>query len=132
MSYRIEGADLGDVHPNSVKMNLTGVSGREIEVVAASVGGGQIEICELDGLEVHFSGDSPTLVVHNIDRPGCVTEVTSILAERSVNIATMHLYRASRGGNAVMVIECDKEILKETVDEIAAMDGIVKVVYLCP
>lgn len=132
MTYRIEGADLGDVHPNSVKMNLTGVSGREIEVVAASVGGGQIEICELDGLEVHFSGDSPTLVVHNIDRPGCVTEVTAILADKSVNIATMHLYRASRGGNAVMVIECDKEISQETVNEITAIDGIFKVVYLCP
>jgi L-serine dehydratase len=61
-----------------------------------------------------------------------VTEVTAILADKSVNIATMHLYRASRGGNAVMVIECDKEISQETVNEITAIDGIFKVVYLCP
>ena len=50
MSFTLEGIDLGDVHPNSVKMNLTGKSGRTLEVIAASVGGGQIRICELDGL----------------------------------------------------------------------------------
>lgn len=40
MSFTLEGIDLGDVHPNSVKMNLTGKSGRTLEVIAASVGGG--------------------------------------------------------------------------------------------
>ena len=50
MDFSLEGIDLGDVHPNSVKMNLTGVSGRTLEVVAASIGGGRIQICELDGI----------------------------------------------------------------------------------
>ena len=104
MSFTLEGIDLGDVHPNSVKMNLTGKSGRTLEVIAASVGGGQIRICELDGLTANFSGDYPTLIVHNIDQPGHVAEVTSMLAHKSVNIATMQLYRESRGTRAVMVI----------------------------
>lgn len=70
MSFTLEGIDLGDVHPNSVKMNLTGKSGRTLEVIAASVGGGQIRICELDGLTANFSGDYPTLIVHNIEPAG--------------------------------------------------------------
>lgn len=49
MTFSLEGIDPGDVHPNSVKMNLTGESGRTLEVIAASVGGGQIQICELTG-----------------------------------------------------------------------------------
>ena len=40
MRFSLEGIDLGDVHPNSVKMNLTGISGRTLEVIAASIGGG--------------------------------------------------------------------------------------------
>lgn len=36
-----------------------------------------------------------------------------MLAHKSVNIATMQLYRDHRGGSAVMVIECDKEIPEE-------------------
>lgn len=130
MNFVIDGIDLGDVHPNSVKMNLTGESGRTLEVVAASVGGGQIRICELDGLEANFSGDYPTLIVHNLDQPGHVTEVTSMLAHKSVNIATMQLYRASRGGNAVMVIECDQEVPLESVEWLERLEGILKVTYL--
>lgn len=130
MTFTIEGIDLGEVHPNSVKMDLTGESGETLEVIAASVGGGQIQICELDGLTVNFSGDYPTLIVHNIDQPGRVTEVTSMLAHKSVNIATMQLYRASRGGNAVLVIACDQEVPAESIEWLEHLEGILKVTYL--
>lgn len=130
MKFQLGGIDLGDVHPNSVKINLTGVSGRTLEIIAASVGGGRIQICQIDGLTANFSGDYPTLIVHNVDQPGHVTEVTSMLAHKSVNIATMQLYRASRGGNAVMVIECDQEVPKEAISWLEHLEGIMKVTYL--
>lgn len=130
MEFSIGGIDLGDVHPNSVKVNLRGKSGRTLEIIAASVGGGQIQICQIDGLSANFSGDYPTLIVHNVDQPGHVTEVTSMLAHKSVNIATMQLYRASRGGNAVMVIECDQEVPAEAISWLEHLEGIIKVTYL--
>lgn len=130
MDFRIGGVDLGEVHPNSVRMDLTGASGRTLQVVAASLGGGQIQICELDGLTANFSGDFPTLIVHNIDQPGHVTEVTSMLGHKSVNIATMQLYREKRGGNAVMVIECDQEVPVESIDWLTHLEGVIKVTYL--
>ena len=129
MRFSLEGIDLGDVRANSVKMNLTGISGRTLEVIAASIGGGRIQICELDGITANFSGDYPTLIVHNIDQPGHVTEVTSMLAHKGVNIATMQLYRKSRGGNAVMVIECDQEVPKESLAWLERLEGILKVTY---
>lgn len=130
MHYSINGIDLGDAHPNTVRMKLTGESGRTLELEAASVGGGSIEIRGLDGLSVSFGADYPTLIVHNIDRPGCVREVTAMLAEKSVNIAAMQLYRGIRGGNAVMVIECDEEVPEETVKCLEDLEGIIKVTYL--
>ena len=42
----------------------------------------------------------------------------------------MHLYRASRGKNSVLIAECDQEIPAETIKEIADISGIVKVSYL--
>lgn len=130
MTFTIEGIELGDVHPNTVKMNLTGISGRTLEVVAASIGGGQIQICELDGLQANFSGDYPTLIVNNVDQPGHVTEVASMLAKESINIGTMHIYRTGRGGNAVMVIECDHEVPAESIAWLESQEGIRKVTYL--
>ena len=102
-SFSFGSANLRNVHPNTVELILDGISGRHIEIIASSIGGGRIKICQIDGLDANFSGDFPTLVVHNIDQPGHVTEVTSMLAHKSVNIATMQLYRDSRGGNAVMI-----------------------------
>ena len=87
-------------------------------------------IDEIDGLTIHVCGEYPTLIVHNLDQPGHVTEVTSMLAHKSVNIATMQLYRSSRGGDAVMVIECDQEIPMESVHWLERLEGIKKVTYL--
>lgn len=130
MEFSFAEIELRDAHPNSVLMKLSGESGRELEVEAASLGGGRIKICKLDGLEANFCGDYPTLIVHNLDQPGHVAEVTSMLAHKSVNIATMQLYRDKRGGDAVMIIECDKEVPPESVKWLEKLEGIRKVTYL--
>ena len=121
--------DLGERHPNSVELILEGVNGRTLTVVGESIGGSLINIASVDGLEANFSGEYPTLIVHNLDQPGHVAEVTSMLAHKSVNIATMQLYRASRGGNAVMVIECDQEVPKESIQWLEHLEGVEKVTY---
>jgi L-serine dehydratase len=130
LSYEIKGIDLGDAHPNSVKMKLTGVNGKEQEVVACSVGGGQIQIREINGLSVRFSGDYPTLIIRNQDIPGQVQQVTAFLASANVNIGTMQLYRSARGADAVMVIECDKEVPNSLIPQLEELGGIVRVTYL--
>ncbi|MCI9338945.1 MAG: L-serine ammonia-lyase, iron-sulfur-dependent, subunit beta [Lachnospiraceae bacterium] len=130
MEYRLSGIDLGDVHPNSVKLLLSGDEGKKIEIVAASVGGGAIRVTQIDGLPANFSGDYPTLVVNNLDQPGHVTEITSMLSHKSINIATMQLYRSSKGGHAVIVLECDQEVPAEAIRWLSHLEGILKVTYL--
>jgi L-serine dehydratase len=123
-------AEIKNSHPNTAVLQMTGKHGGELEVVAVSLGGGRIRICELDGLTANFSGDYPTLIVHNLDQPGHVTEITAMLAKNHVNIATMQLYRQRRGGNAVMVLECDQEVPAEAVESLRHLQGILKVTYL--
>ena len=53
-----------------------------------------------------------------------------MLAHKSVNIATMQLYRNSRGGEAVMVLECDQEIPRDSIKWLEHLEGIQKVTYL--
>lgn len=122
-------ADLEDGHPNSAELELVGAEGRKLTIVGESIGGSLINIAKIDGLDANFSGEYPTLIVHNLDQPGHVAEVTSMLAHKSVNIATMQLYRAKRGGNAVMVIECDQEVPKESIEWLNHLEGIEKVTY---
>ena len=121
---------LKEAHPNSAQIILTGISGKQLEVVGESLGGSRINIAQIDGITTNFSGGYPTLVVHNQDQPGHVSEVTSMLAHKSVNIASMQLYRSNRGGNAVMVLECDQEIPREGIEWLKKVEGITKVTYL--
>lgn len=130
MKFRTGTVALRGVHPNTVLLKVSGKSGKKLEVVASSLGGGRIRICRLDGIETNFSGDCPTLIVHNLDRPGHVAQVTALLYRCSVNIATMQLYRNERGGYAVMVLECDQPIPAEPLESLSRTEGIIKVTYL--
>ena len=109
---------------------VEGVSGRKLEVMGASIGGGRINICQIDGITTNFGGDHNTLIVHNQDTPGHVAEVTTALAQRGINIATMQLYRSTAGGYAVMVLECDQPLPDALIAELRGMQGIVKVTGL--
>lgn len=132
MEFSIQDADLGDVHPNTAKIVMKGQSGHSLEVVASSLGGGRIQVVMLDGVKANFSGESPTLIVHNVDKPGYITEVTSLLGKQLINIATMQLYRKKRGGEAVMVIECDECVPENIITELEKLEGILKVSYYSP
>lgn len=130
LAYRFTTKNLRDAHPNTAVLSLTGKNGRTLEIQAASIGGGRIMVHKLDGIEVNFSAEKPTLVVHNQDLPGHVAKVTSVLAQNSINIATMQLYRAKRGGYAVMVLELDQGVKPELIRGMEEMKGITKVPYI--
>lgn len=132
MAFHLGEAELKDAHPNSVFLKLTGISGKYMEVVGESIGGSRINIASIDGLAAGFSGERPTLMVHNQDRPGYVAEVSGVLSAKHVNIATMQLGRMSRGGNALMVIECDDEVPQSVITWLRDMKGIDKVTYYSP
>lgn len=121
---------LRGAHPNTVVLKVTNAQGRTLEINASSLGGGRVKVNSLDGLEASFTGDYPTLIIRNEDRPGLVADVAQLLSDRNVNIATMQLYRDRRGGLAVMVIESDQAIYPATVERLRAHPGIVRVVYL--
>ena len=130
MELRISTAVIRGAHPNTVILRVRDREGRELEVNASSLGGGRVRVNAIDGMECTFTGDYPTLIIRNEDRPGAVAEVTSVLSRRQVNIATMQLYRDMRGGLAVMVIESDQPIWAAAVEELRACPGIERVTYL--
>lgn len=129
MEFEFGEANLKEAHPNSVVLMITGESGKELEIIAASLGGGRMKICKIDGYEANFCAEYPTLIVQNLDQPGCVATVTTMLSELGINIATLQLYRDSRGGDAVMVVECDREVPPDSIHWLEDCAGIERVTY---
>ena len=127
LDYTIGTVVLRGAHPNTALLRLEGVSGRKLEVMGASIGGGRINICQIDGITTNFGGDHNPLIVHNQDTPGHVAAVTAALMQRHVNIATMQLYRSEQGGYAVMILECDQPIPKDIEQWLSHIEGIQKI-----
>ena len=70
---------LRGAHPNTVLLRVEDGNGKHLEVVASSLGGGRVKVCSIDGLDASFTGELPTLIIRNEDRPGMVAEVSAIL-----------------------------------------------------
>ncbi|MBZ9636779.1 L-serine ammonia-lyase, iron-sulfur-dependent subunit beta [Clostridium sp. FP1] len=127
----IEG-DLGDVHPNTVKLIITKKSGRKVEIIGSSVGGGNILIFEVDGEPVEFTGNYPTIIISHKDTPGMISKVSTILFNENVNIAFMNVYRNSRGLKAAMVFETDTVVPKKVLDKIKDLGYIYSIREISP
>ena len=130
MGYAFSNMNLPGEHPNTAKIALTGKHGGTLSMLASSLGGGRIMVAEMNGLRVSFSGALPTLIVLNRDQPGHVRDVSDILARAGVNIATLHLYRDYPGGSAVMVIETDKVVAKDHLEQLRSIRGITGVTFI--
>lgn len=105
-------------HPNTARIMMEDETGRRIDMLGASVGGGSIEIQEINGMEVSFGCDYPTVLIFHWDRPGVISRVTSVFAAKEINIAFMRVFRDSRWQSACMIIETDSEVDGDTVKHI--------------
>ena len=105
-------------HPNTVEIQLWGISGREMSVRGESTGGGRIRITRINGIRVEFTGEYSTLIVRQFDKPGVVAHITRSLADQNVNIALMRLFRENKGELAYTVVESDEKIPREVLKEI--------------
>ncbi len=110
LHFKISTTNLRGAHPNTAMLRLVGVSGRKLEVVGSSIGGGRINICQIDGITTTLAVTTTRSSSTIQDTPGHVAAVTACLSGHGVNIATMQLYRSAAGGYAVMVLECDEPI----------------------
>jgi L-serine dehydratase len=107
MRLRFEEVDLGeDTHPNTARLTLKDDQ-HTVTVTGCSVGGGLVEITEVDGYEVNFGCEYDTLLVVAEDRPGTINAVTGWLARQGINIAFLRVERQKRGGDAIMIVETD-------------------------
>lgn len=127
LKYCFATAFLGDVHPNTIMLDLTGVSGKKMNLVGASTGGGNIMITKINHLDVEATCQYYTLVIQHNDKPGVISRVSGILGCNEINIAAMKVYRSFRSGNAVMVIETDERVGEKVITNIRQLHDITDV-----
>lgn len=116
-------------HPNTARLCLEDEKG-SIEVVGISIGGGKMEIIELNQFELKLSGNDPALLVLHEDRFGAIAQVATILAHHEINIGFMQVSRKEKGSTALMSIETDQQVKEEVQEEIRKLSGMLAVTVL--
>ncbi|MBX6353752.1 MAG: L-serine ammonia-lyase, iron-sulfur-dependent, subunit beta [Thermoflavifilum sp.] len=109
LDYAFRRANLGYFHPNTVAVELTGES-RSLHMIASSIGGGKVEVQELDGLPLKFGAERPTLILYHTDVRGFLAQVSHELDSHGYNIARLALERWRKDGPAVTVCEVDEPV----------------------
>ena len=109
IDYAFLKRNIKGAHPNTALIHYFTSDGSEGTVLGASVGDGNILVNQIDGMDVHFTGDSNTIIVMHHDRPGVIAAVTHVMhwEYADLNISSFYLSRESRGGNSIMTIEVD-------------------------
>lgn len=112
-------------HPNTARLTLETADGsHRVSVVGTSIGGGNVEVVEVDGYSVRFTCRYPTLAVFHRDRPGLLAELTALLRNEGANIGQMSLDRKSRNGESLAVLELDGSMGERELTEIRRMPGV--------
>lgn len=119
--------DLGDVHPNTVKIVLKRKNGTSISVTGSSVGGGNILIIDIDGDPLELNGQYPVIIIKHKDMRGMISKISFAVALGNINIATLKVGRESKGEVATTVIETDNVVPESIIKEIKNIDGVVSV-----
>lgn len=120
-------------HPNTVRLRLTGSeSGTELVLTGISIGGGNIEIVDIDGFGVKLTGMYPTVLINHMDYLGVLASVTDVMRQGQCNIGHMSLDRKNRSGAALTVLELDEAATPELLRNLRALPAVksVKVVDL--
>lgn len=119
-------------HPNTVRIAMQGKTGRKMEIVGVSLGGGKIEIREINGASVSLSGEEHTLITVHRDKPGIIAQATTIMAIGHINVSNMRVFRSAKNATAVMIVCTDSPVPPEMVSMIKKISAIESVVTLLP
>jgi D-3-phosphoglycerate dehydrogenase / 2-oxoglutarate reductase len=95
-------------------------------------GGSEPRIVQVDELQLDARPEGIVLITGNLDIPGVIGRVGTLMAQHNVNIGEWRLGRDKPGGQAISFINLDSEPPQEVLDELETIEGVtgVKLVQL--
>ncbi|MDD4189236.1 MAG: phosphoglycerate dehydrogenase [Eubacteriales bacterium] len=81
-------------------------------------------IVDFFGYKLDFEPSSHIIAIQNIDKPGIIGQVGTILGAKGVNIAAMQWSRNRKGEKAVSFVSVDHEVDFEIMQKLRQIDGV--------
>lgn len=113
-------------HPNTVKIVMRN-DHTEMKIKGISIGGGAVNITEIEGFPINLSSENPAIIILHKDAYGAISDVSKILAQNEINIGHMEVSRSAKGENALMVIETDQVVNENLINDLLKARHVKKV-----
>jgi D-3-phosphoglycerate dehydrogenase / 2-oxoglutarate reductase len=84
------------------------LTGGRWRTLAGVVNAGSAKIVEVKGMALEADFHPVMLLINNLDKPGFIGALGTILAVANINIATFHLGRQSAGEDAIAIVGVDQ------------------------
>lgn len=95
--------------------------------IAGTVGaGGRPRIVEVRDIPMDLDVTPHMLFIRNVDKPGFIGRLGTLLGEAHVNIATFNLGREHAGGDAICVVAVDEPITDEVLAAVRALPNVLR------
>ena len=131
LRYSFETVELADAHPNTIVIEAEAPGGVKARIVGVSVGGGNIILKSLDGIEIEYTGSRNTLIIELYDYMGAVSQIAGIFVEKGVNIEGMKFLQSkNEPGKAIVIVETNDILHKDVVNATLHLDKVITSIYL--
>ena len=118
-----------EYHPNTARIILEGKNA-SIDTVIASIGGGMINVLEINGMAVSIKAELCTTIIFAQDVKGTIASTAKVFTNYGINIAFMQVFRFEKMGNAIMVFETDQPVPQIVRDIINGYEYVHKTAYI--
>jgi len=108
-----------------VRLSIT--TDRQQRSVAGTVfSNARPRLIQIKGINMEAELGPNMLYVTNLDKPGFIGRLGTVLGSHNVNIATFNLGRVDAGEDAIALIEVDEPISDEVLDEVGQLQDVVQ------
>jgi D-3-phosphoglycerate dehydrogenase len=98
--------DVSPVYGSLIRIKV--LTGGRWRALGGVVHAGSAKIVEVKGMALEAEFLPVMLLINNLDKPGFIGALGTILGEANINIATFHLGRHATGGDAIAIVGVDQ------------------------
>jgi D-3-phosphoglycerate dehydrogenase / 2-oxoglutarate reductase len=99
---------------------------RELSISGTIFAKEDLRIVDFFGYKLDFEPSPYVIAIQNIDMPGIIGRVGSLLGAHNINIAAMQWSRNSRGEKAVSFVSVDGEVSDDVLSQLRQTEGVLK------
>ena len=91
------------------------------------IGGYMPRIVSIQNIPIESSFPNTALYLRNYDKPGFIGDLGQLLGQNNINIASFHLGRREKSGEAIALVEIDQIIDENVLNKIKNLPQVVRV-----